>query len=151
MCKEVLVSSVKFDLGEVAVVAVAADICLICHPEGLLYLMPLSWDLQNFPLWYYLLIFMPSACTSFVIHTPLLLMEFYTSYVFWPNSQSMLFSLSECFNYLSSPWSILLLMRIVRVFSPILLIELFNSFLSQFVIFSISISSLNFSSCPLVC
>lgn len=89
----------------------------ICHPEGLLYPMPLSWDLQNFPLWLYLLIFMPSACTSFVIHTLLLLMEFYTSYIFWPNSQSMFFSLSECFNYLSS-WSILLLTRIVRVAPP---------------------------------
>lgn len=58
---------------------------------------PLSLDLQNFLLWFYLIFSMLLVCSSPVIHKFCLLMEFWASHIFWSNSKCVSF-LFECSN-----------------------------------------------------
>lgn len=72
----------------------------VFHSKTSCIWVPLSLDLQNFLLWFYLIFSMLLVCSSPVIHTFCLLMEFCASHVFWSNSKcvSLLF---ECSNHLS--------------------------------------------------
>lgn len=89
-----------FSFWEMVIVVASAVFFSVFHSKTSFIWVPLSLDLQNFLLWFYLIFSMLFVCSSPVIHTFCLLMEFCASHIFWSNSKcvSLLF---ECSNHLS--------------------------------------------------